>query len=64
MMDNRYWVIKSNKGILHKPNGQYLVFDTPTDAMRHIEEVCGNSPYLKPSILKRSVIKEDYIGNY
>ncbi len=41
------WIIKSGKGILSKKNGQYLVFDTPADAVRHIEDVCGNSSYLK-----------------
>ena len=47
------YIIKSEGGrILTKPNGQYLVFDTATDAMVHIDTVCQGSVYLKPEKLK------------
>lgn len=43
------YIIKSESGrILTKDNGQYLVFDTATDAMIHIDTVCQGSLYLKP----------------
>lgn len=48
------YIIQGRNKVLSKRNGQFLVFDTAEDAMRHIEDVCNNSPYLKPKLLKNS----------
>ena len=46
------WIIKNKEGIvLLKPNKQFLVFKHAEEALRHIEDKCGNSPYLKPARL-------------
>ena len=43
------YIIKSDSGrILTKANGQYLTFDTATEAMIHIDTTCQGSQYLKP----------------
>ena len=42
----RFWVIKSKKGIVHNENG-FLFFESPNEALKFIEDHCGNSPYLR-----------------
>ena len=44
----RYWIIRTldSKGTVLRDNGKILFFKTPDEARRHIEEKCGNSPYL------------------
>ena len=46
------WIIVNRKGtVMHKPNKQFIVFPTPHEAMKYIEEHCGGSIYLSPARL-------------
>ena len=50
------WIIRTAEGgVLHHSNNQFLVFDTPYDAMKHIDESCGSSPYLYPQKLHQGI---------
>lgn len=46
------YILQSGKGILSKRNGQWMIFDTPADALRHIEDHCGNSRFIRIRRLK------------
>ena len=53
MGTKRWWIIRTldSKGtILKDKNSQILFFKTPDEARRHIEQYCGNSPYLTISL--------------
>ncbi len=52
----RHWIIRTldSKGTILKEKGKILFFKTPDEARRHIEEKCGNSPYLTVKLWRSS----------
>jgi len=44
-----YCIRNTSYKVLRDEKNKILQFDTATEAMRHIEDNCGNSPCLTPS---------------